>query len=464
MTSAFEALTGARIARIDSPIQDLIALTLSGREHGGTLLVQLRGARLGVGLVSVRPKGDLATPSITRLRHHIRGAKITGVRLREPGTLVVEALRGETKLEIEALFSRHHGNLTIRNVDTGRALTRLHQVTGQGAKGTPIPWPESHAELEKGGQRLNPSDGTSDSASGGSPNSDNHQAAQLRQSITSRIRSLTRRKNAIARDSIRADNVDQLRSDANLLLSQLNTVEREGTKIGIIDYCASPPQLKWLEIEAKLNPQQQAQKWFEQARRFERGAKIALERTALTDRELSRLRALLSDLDQSVSADFEHITDTARSLGAKHLGGTGPHATERRRQQRLPYHEFRSCDGRPLLVGRGPKDNDELTLHKAKPNDVFLHVRGCPGAHVIVVLNKREACPPATLLEAAELAAHFSTDKGASRHEISYTEKRYVRKAKGAPPGSVTLNREKVLQLSSEPSRLKRLLDSKRAH
>lgn len=37
-----------------------------------------------------------------------------------------------------------------------------------------------------------------------------------------------------------------------------------------------------------------------------------------------------------------------------------------------------------VLVGRNNKQNDELTNKVAKTGDVWMHARGCPGAHVLL--------------------------------------------------------------------------------
>jgi predicted ribosome quality control (RQC) complex YloA/Tae2 family protein len=80
------------------------------------------------------------------------------------------------------------------------------------------------------------------------------------------------------------------------------------------------------------------------------------------------------------------------------------------------------------------------------------------GAHVVVPLDKGASCPPDLLADAATLAAHFSDARGAAHCEVTYVERRYVRKARGAAPGAVTYDHEKVLALRLEPARLARLL------
>jgi predicted ribosome quality control (RQC) complex YloA/Tae2 family protein len=113
------------------------------------------------------------------------------------------------------------------------------------------------------------------------------------------------------------------------------------------------------------------------------------------------------------------------------------------------------------LVGRGSVDNDKLTQRVAKPHDIWMHTRGVPGAHVVIPLARGATLHPEVLVDAATLAAHHSDARGADFVEITWTEKRYVRKPRKAPPGRVTLDREKVLALRLEPDRLARLLASR---
>jgi predicted ribosome quality control (RQC) complex YloA/Tae2 family protein len=123
-----------------------------------------------------------------------------------------------------------------------------------------------------------------------------------------------------------------------------------------------------------------------------------------------------------------------------------------------PHRTFTSLAGTPILVGKGAEENDALTLRMARGNDLWLHVRGLPGAHVVVRLERGKAPDQETLLDAAHLAVHFSDARGVPVVDVATTRVKYVRKAKGSPPGAVTYSQEKVIALRVEPARLERLL------
>jgi predicted ribosome quality control (RQC) complex YloA/Tae2 family protein len=106
--------------------------------------------------------------------------------------------------------------------------------------------------------------------------------------------------------------------------------------------------------------------------------------------------------------------------------------------------------GWTVLVGRTDADNDRLSLHIAKPNDWWFHIRGMPGSHV--VLRARPGAEPdrATLKRAAAIAAYHSKARTAGLVAVSCTRARYVTKPREAPAGTVNIRKETVLKVRPE--------------
>jgi predicted ribosome quality control (RQC) complex YloA/Tae2 family protein len=78
---------------------------------------------------------------------------------------------------------------------------------------------------------------------------------------------------------------------------------------------------------------------------------------------------------------------------------------------------------------------------------------------VIVQLDKGQTCDSSDLVDAAHLAAYFSDAREEKVADVQYTDRRYLRKPKGSPPGFVIVDREKVLVLRVEPEILRGLLE-----
>ncbi len=115
-----------------------------------------------------------------------------------------------------------------------------------------------------------------------------------------------------------------------------------------------------------------------------------------------------------------------------------------------PYRTVR-LDGFDVLVGRGDRENDELTFEVAEPDDVWMHVAGTPGSHVVVRNPERLATvPPSVLERAAKLAAWYSKSRNARRVEVHVCRAGDVSKPRGFEEGKVLLRRWSVLRVAPE--------------
>lgn len=114
----------------------------------------------------------------------------------------------------------------------------------------------------------------------------------------------------------------------------------------------------------------------------------------------------------------------------------------------LGYRSY-EVEGFTILVGKGARENDELTFRVAEPNDWWMHAAGCPGSHVVIRNPDRLPTLPRTVLErAAELAAHYSKAREArGKVEIHLCRASDVRKPRGLPPGKVEIRRWDTLRV-----------------
>jgi predicted ribosome quality control (RQC) complex YloA/Tae2 family protein len=110
-------------------------------------------------------------------------------------------------------------------------------------------------------------------------------------------------------------------------------------------------------------------------------------------------------------------------------------------------------DNWQVLAGRTDAANDYLSLRLARPNDLWFHIRGMPGSHVVLRVSPGTTPPRATLELAAGIAAFHSKSRLAGTVSVSCTEARHVSKPRGAKPGTVTIRKEIVMKVRplSEP-------------
>jgi predicted ribosome quality control (RQC) complex YloA/Tae2 family protein len=138
---------------------------------------------------------------------------------------------------------------------------------------------------------------------------------------------------------------------------------------------------------------------------------------------------------------------TANSGGQlKKLGYKGLPGEAREKREEAPFRIFTVTGGFQVWVGKNSENNDLLTLKYARPNDLWFHARGSSGSHVVLRTGTGKGEPSRRALEeTAGIAAFYSKMKNAKHVPVAMTERKYVRKPRGAPAGTVTIEREKLL-------------------
>jgi predicted ribosome quality control (RQC) complex YloA/Tae2 family protein len=100
-----------------------------------------------------------------------------------------------------------------------------------------------------------------------------------------------------------------------------------------------------------------------------------------------------------------------------------------------------------VLVGRSERANDHLSLKLARPGDLWFHIRGMPGSHVVLQVPGELQPDRATQELAAAIAAYHSKARHAGTVAVSCTEARHVSKPRGAKPGSVAIRKETTIKV-----------------
>lgn len=112
-----------------------------------------------------------------------------------------------------------------------------------------------------------------------------------------------------------------------------------------------------------------------------------------------------------------------------------------------PLLEYQLPGGWVVLAGTSDQSNDYLSIKLARPSDLWFHIRGMPGSHVVLRVPAGAAPDRETRERAAAIAAYHSKARGAGTVAVSCTEARHVSKPRGAPAGTVNIRKETVLKV-----------------
>jgi predicted ribosome quality control (RQC) complex YloA/Tae2 family protein len=277
--------------------------------------------------------------------------------------------------------------------------------------------------------------------------------SQLLAQFQSALRKTERLVENLRGDLARANAADVLREQANVLKAHLGEVAKGRARFDTVDFSGNAISIV---LDPARDPVGNMQHMFDKARKLGRavaGIENRLHAAVSHKEALDEWMRGLSAAD-GVDIDAARIWLSARFPLEKQRAVP----VRRGETTRLPYREYPIARGLVARVGRSAKDNDQLTLRHARPWDLWLHVRGMEGSHVVVPLPRSVSHGQEELIDAAHLAAHFSSARGESMVEVSYTQRRYVQKPRGFAMGAVRLIREKTFVLKVDVQRLQRLL------
>lgn len=267
---------------------------------------------------------------------------------------------------------------------------------------------------------------------------------QAREELKSTIRSENKRL-----ASKLAVSVDQKESTAefqkykqfgDLILANISNIELGQEEIAVSNFYSEDDSEITIPLDPNLSASQNAQAHYKLFSKNKSRHEAAEKHISQTSERISTLKECLADLE--TASTLEDLTAVKNHYAGRDL--TQSKILNKDGQSGKPIM-FSSSDGITILVGRNRKEN-ELILSSAKPHEIWLHVLGSPGSHVLIRLSSNKTEPPAnTLKEAAFAAAYFSKAKTAGITRVTYTHCRYVKKL--GPAGVVSYEKEKTVEV-----------------
>ena len=266
------------------------------------------------------------------------------------------------------------------------------------------------------------------------------QARQIRQRLVGVLEAAVvkarRRENERQASIEKAQHAEEYREQGQMLLAHLQLIEPGASEVRLPAWDGGEDVT--LRLDPRLSPQQNAQAYFDRYKKMQR---IKTRVPALLA-EARETREYLEDLlDQAETAQ----PDELRLLEQEMMEQGLLKAPRRRQEVKAAFRRTETPDGYTLLYGRSGLENAAV-LKAAKSEDLWFHVQGAPGGHVVVRTNNRpEAVPQNTLLEAAKLAARQSRRRRDAVVEVDYTPAKHLTRQKGAAPGHVIYREFKTL-------------------
>ena len=108
-------------------------------------------------------------------------------------------------------------------------------------------------------------------------------------------------------------------------------------------------------------------------------------------------------------------------------------------KNKFPNIQKKDIDGFVVYIGKDSKSNDHLTFNVADEDDLWFHVKGQPGSHIIIKINGKLPTPE-VLKEVAILAKKNSKAKDLDKATVVYCKRKFVKKLPGMNDGQVQVD------------------------
>jgi predicted ribosome quality control (RQC) complex YloA/Tae2 family protein len=294
--------------------------------------------------------------------------------------------------------------------------------------------------------------------------------APVRKVLQTQLERRKRKAELLQQELAASEEAARYRLQAELLLAYQHEVKQGQSSVvlqNIFENWASPSEVT-IPLDPRFDAVGNANRLFHKYHKLRRALALVPSQVEQNATELATVEQLLADLmladtPAEVALVKAEVQSAGYMRGTKDAGMLPAGARKQSRKGKggkqakgkpvppgggVPLY-VQSRDGFTILIGKNSRQNEEVTFRQATVNDLWLHARGVPGAHVIIKAGGRDI-PRSTIEQAASLAAYYSQARGSTSVPVDYTLQRHVRHMKGGGPGMVLYEREKTIYAQPE--------------
>jgi len=241
--------------------------------------------------------------------------------------------------------------------------------------------------------------------------------------------------------------IDRLKHCGDLILANLTTI-KSGQEILEADDIFSGAGTITVKLNGDIGAAQNAQNYYRQyAKARARNSTASRSVEEAKERRLNYEQKLTQVSQAKDIYELRNLKDLIAGKKPQDLVKAKPKGKKSGDHRVISVS---SSDGWTIYVGRNRVENDYLVSRLAQPNDLWFHVLGQGGAHVLIRIPSSKQDPPArTIEEAAQIAARFSKASHGSKVRVVYTQIKHVRKIANEKPGMVRYEQEKTVEVDT---------------
>lgn len=245
----------------------------------------------------------------------------------------------------------------------------------------------------------------------------------------------TRRLNEVRRD-------ERYKEWADLIMANLHAISPGSDRVVVANFYDDQGAQEEIRLKKELSPQKNAELYYRKAK----NQHIEIQRLEDSIVQKKLEQQVLKDQIAAVLAapDFKTLKNVRQTISPSEQSADSTP---------LPYHAI-EYKGYKIWVGKNAQANDELISRYSYKEDLWLHAKDVSGSHVLLKYQAGKNFPKDVIEYAGSLAAYNSKRKNESLCPVIVTPRKFVRKRKGDPPGTVVVEREEVILVENLKSKI----------
>lgn len=196
-------------------------------------------------------------------------------------------------------------------------------------------------------------------------------------------------------------------------------------------------------LDKSISPSYNAKKFFKKYNKLKNTLEIVTNQKSQIQNEINYLESIVYTLESC--STVEEIDEIHQEIENNILGKI-PSSNSSKKSNKSSELATLNIDGNVVYIGKNNTQNDLITFKMSDKNDIWFHVQGFHGSHVLLKTNGKEILDDnPIILKCAKLASLHSKANNENKVAVDYTLIKNIKKPKGAKPGFVVFNNYKTI-------------------
>ncbi len=244
---------------------------------------------------------------------------------------------------------------------------------------------------------------------------------------------LKRAKNKLQKqkeEMLESANREAYKVYADLISSNIHKITKGLKEITLENFYDNMNELV-VPLDQKLSSVQNAQRYYKRYQKMKQREIVLEKQIENTEDEIKYLELVTDAIERT--EDVKNLDEIYFELVKN--GYIKKDKKIKNKPKKIAIHSIDYDDTSKVYYGKNNLQNEYITFKVADKNDVWMHVKGFPGSHVVI---KCDGYPSDDLLVfAAKIAAKNSKAKDSNKVDVDFTTKKNVKKHPSGKTGLV---------------------------